>query len=505
MKLKRRFQVFVLIALLFSTFGSGQVVSASSPAAVPQDPIVINRNLNIWDATFIGFVSSVIHEKWRLELTEAHTFEVKANTAAGDLVPLLILQDVNGVEITRGTGSFTTSQPAGTFYVQVQPDSGAGFYFMTLRDVVSAGPSVSTVVTPTSVNVGEVAVVTVNLNNVPAEGYTSAEFTCTFDASLVSVGTPVATNLFGADAVVAINTPQPGVFIIAIAGSNGNKAVTSGAAFSFSVTALQAGETAIECTVRVSQGNNVLTSLPSTGMNLTVTGSGPTATFTPAPGDTPTATSQPGETATPTSQPGETATSTSQPGETATSTSQPGETATPTFTSTPAESATPTASSTPAESPTPTFTFTPESSATPTASPDGTLTGQVIAGKQVIVTLFAGNVAVTSVNANPDGTFSLVAPAGNYVVIATASGFLSAQGSANILPGTTTTKPTITLLAGDIDGNNVIDQFDALTIGMSYNTVTPAAADLNNDGTINVLDLELLAQNYRDTGPTVWE
>ena len=106
MKLKRRFQVFVLIALLFSAFGSGQVVSASSPAAVPQDPIVINRNLNIWDATFIGYVSSVIHEKWRLELTEAHTFEVKANTAAGDLAPLLILQDVNGVEITRGAGSF---------------------------------------------------------------------------------------------------------------------------------------------------------------------------------------------------------------------------------------------------------------------------------------------------------------------------------------------------------------------------------------------------------------
>lgn len=495
MKLKRRFQVFVLIALLFSTFGSGQVVSASSPAAVPQDPIVINRNLNIWDATFIGYVSSVIHEKWRLELTEAHTFEVKANTAAGDLVPLLILQDVNGVEITRGTGSFITSQAAGTFYVQVQPDSGAGFYFMTLRDVVSTGPSVSTVVTPTSVNVGEVAVVTVSLNNVPAEGYTSAEFTCNFDASLVSVGMPVVTNLFGADPVVAMNTPQPGALIVAIAGSNGNKAVTSGAVFTFNVTALQAGETAIECTVRVSQGNNTLTSLPSTGMNLTVNGSGPTATSTPAPGDTPTATSQPGETATPTSQ----------PGETATPTSQPGETATPTFTSTPAESATPTASSTPAESPTPTATFTPESSPTPTTSPDGTLAGQVIAGKQVIVTLFSGNVAVTSVNANPDGTFNLVAPAGNYTVIATASGFLSAQGSANILPGNTTTKPTITLLAGDIDGNNVIDQFDALTIGMSYNTATPAAADLNNDGVINVLDLELLAQNYRDTGPTTWE
>ena len=63
----------------------------------------------------------------------------------------------------------------------------------------------------------------------------------------------------------------------------------------------------------------------------------------------------------------------------------------------------------------------------------------------------------------------------------------------------------VTLLAGDIDGNNVIDQLDALTIGMNYNTATPAAADLNNDGTIDVLDLELLAANYRETGPTVWQ
>jgi hypothetical protein len=65
--------------------------------------------------------------------------------------------------------------------------------------------------------------------------------------------------------------------------------------------------------------------------------------------------------------------------------------------------------------------------------------------------------------------------------------------------------PDVTLLAGDIDNNDVIDQFDALTIGMSYNTATPAAADLNNDNVINVLDLELLARNYRETGPIAWQ
>ncbi len=104
-----------------------------------------------------------------------------------------------------------------------------------------------------------------------------------------------------------------------------------------------------------------------------------------------------------------------------------------------------------------------------------------------------------------EGSFQLSAPAGTYTLVAVANGFLSAQGSVTITSGSSVTQPTVTLLAGDIDNNNVIDQFDAMTIGMSYNTATPAAADLNNDGIINVLDLELLAQNYRKTGPIPWQ
>ncbi len=495
MRSKRLFQVFVLITLFFSSLGGGQSVAASSAAAPVQDPIVINRNLNIWDATFIGFVNASIHEKWFLELTEPHNFEVKASTVAGDLVPLLILLDSNSVEIARGTGSLITSQSAGSYYVQVQPESGGGFYFLTLRDVAVTQPSASTVVNPANLNVGETSTATVSLNNVPAEGYTSAEFTCVYDATLVHVSNIVATNLFGADPAVAINDPQNGVFIVAIAGTNGNKANTSGPVFTFTLTALQAGQTNILCSARVSTGDNVLTDLPSTGSTLTIGGTAPTATPIESPTSTPTQIGAP------------TSTATTPPLEspTPTSTTPPVESPTPTLTSTPVESPTPTLTATPIESPTPTVTFTPVSSPTPTTSPDGTLTGQVIASKPVTVSLYSGNVLVTSVNANPDGTFSLTAPAGSYTVVATASGFLSAQGSANILPGSTTTKPTINLLAGDLDGNNVIDQFDALTIGMSYNTATPSAADLNNDNLINVLDLELLAQNYRDTGPSVWE
>jgi hypothetical protein len=134
------------------------------------------------------------------------------------------------------------------------------------------------------------------------------------------------------------------------------------------------------------------------------------------------------------------------------------------------------------------------------------LTGQVLASKPVTIQVFdAGNQLVSTETASQDGTFGLDVPAGTYTVIASASGFLRAQASITVTDGVTTTLPDITLLAGDIDGNNVIDQFDAMTIGMSYNTASPPAADLNSDGTINVLDLELLAQNYRETGPTAWE
>ena len=163
-----------------------------------------------------------------------------------------------------------------------------------------------------------------------------------------------------------------------------------------------------------------------------------------------------------------------------------------------------TSTPTPAESATPTSS-TPVGSPTPTGLPDGTITGKVIASKSVTVSLYnASNVLVTSVTANPDGMFSLTAPAGTYIITASASGYLDAEGSATITAGSTSTKPTLSLLAGDIDGNDVIDQFDALTIGMSYNTATPSEADLNNDGVINVLDLELLAANYRKTAPQAW-
>lgn len=274
----------------------------------------------------------------------------------------------------------------------------------------------------------QIATVNVNLNNIPIGGYTSAEFTCTYNPALMEVSNIAVTNLFGADPVAAINGPQNGAFIIAIAGSNGNRATVSGTAFTFSARGLQAGLAVIECTARVSKGDGTLVNIPSTGAaNLTV-GNVPTETPTPAP------------------------------------------------------------------------TFTP----TPLPAP--VITGQVLASKLVTIRLYnADNSLATTLIANADGTFNFTAPAGTYTITATADGFLSAQGSVTLTNGLTSTMPIVALFAGDVNNNGIIDQFDAMTIGMGYNTIIPPAADLNNDGTINVLDLELLAQNYRKSGAIAWQ
>lgn len=150
---------------------------------------------------------------------------------------------------------------------------------------------------------------------------------------------------------------------------------------------------------------------------------------------------------------------------------------------------------------TPTITATiPPATLAPTL-----LTGQVIASKPVTIRLYnLDSTLAATIPANPDGTFSFSFAAGSYTVVASAEGFLNAQGPVTLTSGSTTTKPTINLIPGDVDGNNVINQLDALTIGMNYNGSTPTAADLNNDGVINVLDLQMLAAHYGQSGALAW-
>ena len=463
----------------------------------------------------------------------------------------------------------------------------------------TTGPYVSTSTDTSQVNIGESTLVTVRLNNVPPEGYTSTEITCPYDSIVLEAGNITVADLFGADPAVAINGPQNGSFIVAIAGSQGNKAASSGTAFTFDAKGLQAGQAPLECTARVSPGNNQLMDIPSIGTVLTVLGITPTSTFIPASTPTP----MPSLTPTPTLPVDDWLTFTNQtygflfkyppqgtiagggndnftridlPFVQGTNLSEKYlemvvvENADPCQSPLATQSMLETSetvvvngisflkqtgqdggagnlhqwvaystikenacvsldfilhSLNPGNFPTPppvfdyalesavfgqmvsTFTWlTSVPTATPTTSPDGTLAGTVIASKPVTVNLFdMDDVLVAATSVSLDGTFTLTAPAGTYTAVASSGGFLNAQASVTLTGGNTTTQTTISLPAGDIDGSGVIDQFDAMTIGMNYNSSEPSIADLNNDGVINVLDLESLAQNYRKTGPILWQ
>ncbi len=284
-----------------------------------------------------------------------------------------------------------------------------------------AGPYVLVDVVQPTLELNQTSLVNVSLNNVPPEGYSSVEFHCVFSPDVLEASAIQPAELFGSDPASALNGPQNGSFILAIAGSHGRKATSSGTAFTFSVRGLSAGTTVVQCTARVSAGQGGLVEIAYIPDTVTVFDS---------------------------------------------------------------------------------------SSVTPTPTPNlpAYVAGQVNASKPVTIQLFdAGNTLVVSQAANPDGTFNIPINAGTYTIIASAQGFLNAQGFVSLTGGVTTTMQTVSLPAGDIDGNSVIDQFDALTIGINYNSAAPAAADLNNDGAINVLDLELLAANYRRSGALAWQ
>lgn len=415
MKFKNLIRVAISIATIISVFGAGSQAYAQGNTTNYLGAQIIIRSTTFWDAVFNGTVNANRWERWSLQLIEPENFTISVITTSGTLTPDIYLLDANENQIAMGSGSLsnaqlTTNQPAGDYFIQIQPKTGDGTYLMEISRVEQVvEPTAAVMLNPASVLVGGTSTGTIMLTNIPQGGYASAEFTCTYNPALIQISNITDAGLFGSDPATAISGPANGSFVFAVAGSNGQRATTDGAVFTFTITALAAGQAQINCVARVSTGGSLTTiaSLPAT---LTIT------------------------------------------------------------------------------------------------EAVATLNGTVTATKTVTVTLYKPDTTVqATVTANANGNFSMTAPAGNYTVVASAPGFLKAQGSPALTAGATTTMQTIALLAGDIDGNDVIDQFDALTIGMNYNLAAPAAADLNNDGTINVLDLELLAANYRASGASAWQ
>ncbi|MBI1877515.1 MAG: hypothetical protein HYR94_04670 [Chloroflexi bacterium] len=97
----------------------------------------------------------------------------------------------------------------------------------------------------------------------------------------------------------------------------------------------------------------------------------------------------------------------------------------------------------------------------------------------------------------PGGDFAFAdVEFGPYTLTANSPGFLSATCTGLTHSSESTNLAGVTLLAGDLTGDGLIDVADATAIGLASGSAPDVAADLNGDGGVNVLDLILLAVNF---------
>jgi hypothetical protein len=96
-----------------------------------------------------------------------------------------------------------------------------------------------------------------------------------------------------------------------------------------------------------------------------------------------------------------------------------------------------------------------------------------------------------------DGSYSLAAAAGTYTMTFSHAAYLSQSIVVTGLAGTTTTVPDVTLIAGDVNGDGLIDILDLSAVGSQFGSTSPSPpeADLNADGQVDIIDIVLVAKN----------
>lgn len=139
-----------------------------------------------------------------------------------------------------------------------------------------------------------------------------------------------------------------------------------------------------------------------------------------------------------------------------------------------------------------------------TAKPNGNLTGAVnVEGRaddnqagHTITEATANLSAITDAAGN--FTFESLEP-GTYTLTANSPGFLAAT-CAGLTHQGDTLLASVTLLAGDVDDNHVVNIVDAVAIGSALGSAEPGqVTDLNADLKVDVLDLILMAVNFDQT------
>ncbi|NWG15186.1 MAG: carboxypeptidase regulatory-like domain-containing protein, partial [Chloroflexi bacterium] len=148
----------------------------------------------------------------------------------------------------------------------------------------------------------------------------------------------------------------------------------------------------------------------------------------------------------------------------------------------------------------------------PTPAPVGRISGSVRRAE------LPDSSGISLVLTRPDGTtlniptgaeglfnFAGMAP-GIYSLEARADGFLSSRADFTLEAGQDLTLPPVVLLAGDTNGDNIVDLTDAVMLAASFNAPPPVPeADLNRDGWIDIRDLAILGSAFGLAGPLAWE
>lgn len=138
-------------------------------------------------------------------------------------------------------------------------------------------------------------------------------------------------------------------------------------------------------------------------------------------------------------------------------------------------------------------------------APELALSGQVklqgrsaFQGTQITAQPYDAPDVTSTATTAQDGTFDLTARQ-PCTVTAHHPGYLDARWGVDEPGASRHTLPQVVLLGGDMNGDAQIDILDIAYLGARFES-QDALADLNQDGTVNILDLVLAAANYGQSG-----
>jgi hypothetical protein len=123
-------------------------------------------------------------------------------------------------------------------------------------------------------------------------------------------------------------------------------------------------------------------------------------------------------------------------------------------------------------------------------------------GAQVCVGTACATTAADGAYALPD------IPPGTQTVEVTRMSYLRSSRQVNVPIGVVTL-PDVTLLGGDVNQDGHIEQFDAMSMGLAWNS-TPAdpnwdeRADVTDDDNVNILDMVAVQFNWDEMAPGPW-